>query len=123
VNPKSDDLDAGRMWFEWYVDRVAHHSVRQEAREGIAYRCPCCGYQTLPERGEYDICPVCFWEDDGQDDADADTVRGGPNGRLSLTQARANFGKFGACEQRFVGNVRLPHDEERPPDPTIRSGG
>jgi cysteine-rich CPCC protein len=30
----------------------------------LPYRCPCCGYLTLPARGEYDICPVCFWEDD-----------------------------------------------------------
>ena len=24
----------------------------------------CCGYRTLDERGAFDICPVCFWEDD-----------------------------------------------------------
>ncbi|EEW2168121.1 hypothetical protein PPV52_004650 [Escherichia coli O103] len=30
------------------------------------YKCPCCGYLTLPERGQYDICPVCQWEDDGR---------------------------------------------------------
>jgi hypothetical protein len=52
--------------------------------------CPCCQLPTLTTRGEYDICPVCWWEDDGQDDADADLVRGGPNGRYSLTRARAN---------------------------------
>ena len=28
------------------------------------YKCLCCGYRTLDTRGEYDICPVCFWEDD-----------------------------------------------------------
>ena len=33
----------------------------------------------------------CGWEDDGQDDHDADVVRGGPNGRLSLTQARLDY--------------------------------
>jgi len=27
------------------------------------------------------ICPVCFWEDDGQDDPKAHKVWGGPNGR------------------------------------------
>lgn len=27
--------------------------------------CPCCGYRTLQERGQYEICPVCSWEDDG----------------------------------------------------------
>ena len=46
---------------------------------------------TLSERGGFEICSVCWWEDDGQDDADADVVRGGPNGDLSLTQARKNF--------------------------------
>jgi hypothetical protein len=52
--------------------------------------CPCCHLPTLHARGVFEICPVCWWEDDGQDDADADTVRGGPNGPYSLTQARAN---------------------------------
>ena len=52
--------------------------------------CPCCAYPTLDARGKYEICTICWWEDDGQDDADADTVRGGPNGALSLSAARAN---------------------------------
>ena len=30
------------------------------------YKCPCCGFYTFDEKlnGNYDICPVCFWEDD-----------------------------------------------------------
>lgn len=79
-----------------------------------SFRCPCCGCLTLPEWGGYDICQVCYWEDDGQDDHDADVVRDGPNGRLSLTQARANYRMFGACEERFIGNVRPPRPEELP---------
>jgi len=55
------------------------------------YRCPCCRFKTLHARGQFEMCPVCFWEDEGQDDHDADEVRGGPNGSLSLTRARANF--------------------------------
>jgi hypothetical protein len=57
---------------------------------------------------------VCFWEDDGQDDYDADVVRGGPNGVLSLTQARANYRQFGACAERFIGDVRQPRPDELP---------
>jgi hypothetical protein len=76
-------------------------------------RCPCCRSKTLPARGEDEICPVCFWEDDGQDDADADVVLGGPNGSLSLTQARENFRKLGACDARFLGKVRPPRPDER----------
>lgn len=53
--------------------------------------CPCCGYATLDARGEYDICTICWWEDDGQDNDDANVVRGGPNSIVSLTRARINF--------------------------------
>ena len=37
---------------------------------------------------------------------DADVVRGGPNGPLSLTAARANFLACGASDPRFLGRVR-----------------
>lgn len=29
------------------------------------HECSCCGYLTLDNIGEYDICRVCKWEDDG----------------------------------------------------------
>ena len=53
--------------------------------------CPCCGYATLNERGGWNICLICWWEDDGQDNHNANVVCGGPNGKLSLTRARINF--------------------------------
>ena len=63
--------------------------------------CPCCGYAALNGRGEFDICPICWSEDDGQDNDDANIVRGGPNGILSLTEARINFIKHGIfCSSR-----------------------
>ncbi|WP_046216663.1 CPCC family cysteine-rich protein [Paenibacillus wulumuqiensis] len=55
------------------------------------YNCPCCGYPTLEERQSWEICCLCDWEDDGQDDPYADQVWGGPNQDYSLTQARQNF--------------------------------
>ncbi|WP_210332701.1 CPCC family cysteine-rich protein [Methylosinus sp. H3A] len=76
------------------------------------HRCPCCGYRTLDERGAYEICPVCFWEDDGQDDHDADEVRGGPNGSLSLTRARQNFHLCGASDPARQMRVRPPTEAE-----------
>ncbi|HLJ26475.1 MAG TPA: CPCC family cysteine-rich protein [Candidatus Angelobacter sp.] len=79
-----------------------------------SYLCPCCRFKTLHQRGGYEICQVCFWEDDGQDDHDADEARGGPNDKLSLTEARRNFQQFGACEMRFVNNVRRPLPDEQP---------
>lgn len=56
------------------------------------HTCPGCGYPTLTERGGYEICIVCNWEDENQDDKDADEIWGGPNYELSLTENRLNIG-------------------------------
>ena len=87
--------------------------ARDRARTTERVACPCCGFLTLPDRDMFELCPVCFWEDDGQDDADAEVVRGGPNGPLSLAQARDNYLAFGACERAFLGQVRAPWRHER----------
>jgi hypothetical protein len=83
------------------------------ARAENKFRCPCCGFKTLPERDAYEICPVCRWEDDGQDDHNADKVLGGPNGWLSLTAARSNFKNFGACDAKYSSHVRNPRADEK----------
>jgi len=112
AEPISEEVLAARKrWFESYVDVLENHSTRLEPGEE-SDRCPCCGYKTLCGRGGFEICDVCYWEDDGQDDADADRVRGGPNGTLSLTQARANYKAFGASSERRSKFVRPPLTEE-----------
>ena len=111
---ESKDLGKGRSWFEGYVERLDNQSVRRDRVAGTKFACPCCRHLTLDERGGFEICPVCFWGNDGQDDADADTCRGGPNGALSLTQARANHKAIGASDERQIGNVRKPRPEEIP---------
>lgn len=72
--------------------------------------CPCCGYRTLDERGGYDICPVCFWEDDGTSDVDRHS---GPN-HMTLREARANFQRFGAVTEADLAHV-LPDGKQRYP--------
>jgi hypothetical protein len=110
--PNPDEIARRNPWFERYMHSLEHRSVVQPRVEGVLNHCPCCGCRTLSERGGFDICPVCFWEDDGQDDADADTIRGGPNGSLSLTQARQNFKEFGACDRKSLKHVRKPKPDE-----------
>ena len=58
------------------------------------FKCPCCGYPTLDERNTYEICVLCNWEDDGQEDPHANEVWGGPNADYSLTEARNYFKSF-----------------------------
>ena len=59
------------------------------------------------------LCPVCWWEDDGQEDADASEVRLTVNGQLSLAEARNYFSKLGAAHPRFLRWVRKPQVNER----------
>ena len=87
-------------------------NVTEPYREQKTYRCPCCKYKTLHSRGAYEICPVCFWEDDGQDEHDADEVRGGPNRELSLAAARENFTRSGASSTYRLKHVRKPLPDE-----------
>ncbi|MDI2130828.1 CPCC family cysteine-rich protein [Yinghuangia seranimata] len=62
--------------------------------DGGPYPCPCCRLMTLESFACFEICPECGWEDDGQDDSNADQVLGGPNGSMSLTQAREEYEAF-----------------------------
>jgi hypothetical protein len=79
------------------------------------FTCPCCGYRTLSEfPGSYEICSICFWEDDPVQLLDPGFT-GGAN-RLSLVECQANYTRFGACEQRFISNVRPVLNEERDPE-------
>ncbi|MCR6488709.1 hypothetical protein M8542_38360 [Amycolatopsis sp. OK19-0408] len=99
-----EELVARRTaWFEAYTSLKNVFAPL----EGGPYTCPCCGHPTLGERGRYDICDECSWEDDGQDDHDSAVVRGGPNGPTSLDAARA----------RYIagGGTRLPHTPPNPP--------
>jgi Cysteine-rich CPCC len=88
------------------------NNVSQPIEAVPTYRCPCCHGKTLCGRAHDEICPVCYWEDDGQDEHDADLVRGGPNRSLSLRQAQANFAKYGASDPRHLAHVRAALSSE-----------
>ncbi|MCP5345360.1 MAG: hypothetical protein H7A04_00630 [Pseudomonadales bacterium] len=68
--------------------------------------CACCGYKTIVEKGCYEICPICYWEDDSVQEADP-WFKGGVNSP-SLYEAQENYQKYGAMEERFISNVRAP---------------
>lgn len=78
----------------------------------MKYTCPCCGYKTIEEEppGTYDICRICYWEDDEVQFNDPD-FEGGAN-EVSLRQAQKNFIAFGACDECSVKSVRKPTSED-----------
>ena len=63
----------------------------QRIQSKAKFYCPCCGYNTLnqPPNRTYNICNICFWEDDliQLNNPDSDS---GAN-RVSLNQAKKNF--------------------------------
>ena len=77
------------------------------------FRCPCCGYKTLEAPDALGLCPVCWWEDDGQEDSDAADVRLTVNGALSLNAARDSYVHCGAADPRFLSYVREPRITEK----------
>lgn len=83
------------------------------------FACPCCGHRTFTEKpnGTYDICPVCYWEDDPIQ-LDDPNYEGGAN-PTSLKQAQKNFLEFGACDFEMKRNVR-PASKEEPKDKNWR---
>jgi hypothetical protein len=95
----SDD-ELIRRRTEWFAAYTSRKNVVALQRD-VPYTCPCCGHATLAERGGYEICDECGWEDDGQDNHDSHVVRGGPNGSESLVQARNSYVRR--------GGVRQPH--------------
>ena len=108
---------------------------KNSGKAGKRYQCLCCGYWTLESRGEYDICPVCFWEDDAYlyieegimkapdrkehtsdhdpDEALLDMVSSANHG-LTLRMGRENYKRLGACTEKMLPYVREPYGEEMP---------
>jgi hypothetical protein len=74
------------------------------------HQCPCCDYFTLDERGQYDVCPVCYWEDSGAD-LDRLDEHSGPN-HQTLREGRKHFLEFGACDRAMLVHV-LPKEQRR----------
>jgi Cysteine-rich CPCC len=64
---------------------------------------------------DWDICPVCFWEDDVVL-GDRDSIASPANRGMSVAEAQANFILHGVVDPKLAGYVRAPTaDEARDP--------
>ena len=88
-------------YLERLVSVVFNEEITIEGNQPHLYKCPCCRYKTLKARCHYDICPVCFWEDDG---SKCDGQYSLPN-RLTLKDGKQNFEKFGSSDLRVAEDL------------------
>ena len=58
----------------------------------VFYKCPCCESTYFLKNGDYDICPVCNWENDKTQNADI-YYRGGAN-KSCLSESIAYYRKL-----------------------------
>ncbi len=74
--------------------------------------CPVCGYQSLPIRGNWDVCLVCGWVSDPVQEAVSDEAVGA-NG-VSLDQARDNYARTSLSSEDAHDRVH-PHGKHMYP--------
>ncbi|UOD28345.1 hypothetical protein INH39_23225 [Massilia violaceinigra] len=82
--------------------------VTVEGDAGHMEVCPCCRYRSLETRAEFEICRVCFWEDDGTTELHRHS---GPN-HQTLSDAQSNFRRLGAITEASRQYV-LPDGKKR----------
>ena len=65
------------------------------------FRCPCCNFKTLKEKptGTFQVCPICYWEDDDVQFYNQDYENGA--NMVSLNQAKENFKKYKVSDLKY----------------------
>lgn len=106
-------MPLSRHWI-MHIEACLRIISKLPAKAGNArYKCPCCGcltYAVPPEKDAGFICPVCFWENDPF--IRSESERSDANSGLTLSAARENYRRCGACEPTMVKYVRAPLDGE-----------
>jgi RNAse (barnase) inhibitor barstar len=74
-------------------------------------QCDCCDYYSIPLGNDFEICTICFWEQDTFGIEQPDTSSGANHG-LTLRQGRRNFKEFNACAKQFIKNVVSDHERQ-----------
>jgi len=67
-------------------------------------QCDCCDHFSIPAERDWEICPVCFWEQDSFGVSDPDEPSGANHG-LTLREGRRNFAELGACSREFQSRI------------------
>jgi hypothetical protein len=86
----NDNFNQRRDFFQKnFAIKISRQRTDVKSEDILKNSCPVCGYLTLHERDSFDICAICFWEDDGIDDFEVNEDSG-PN-HMTLKEGREIF--------------------------------
>ena len=86
----NDNFNQRRDFFQKnFAIKIGKQRTDVKSEDILKNSCPVCGYLTLDERDSFDICAICFWEDDGIDDFEVNNDSG-PN-HMTLKEGREIF--------------------------------
>jgi hypothetical protein len=92
---RSDESQGSKAFFELMNSLIIESQAfasREETHQ--RFNCQCCGLPVLSEdplMSEFESCAICSWEQERV--SDPAIASGGPNGALSLEEARSHFNK------------------------------
>ncbi|MEI3790168.1 MULTISPECIES: CPCC family cysteine-rich protein [unclassified Chryseobacterium] len=85
-------------YIEEKIKKLYQLSINVNGTPKELFTCPCCNYKTILEKGNYQICRVCFWEDDGgKDESKYSHVN-----HMTLKEAKDNFKTKGTILEKFL---------------------
>ena len=85
-----DNFNQRREFFQKnFALKIGRQRADLKSEDILKNSCPVCGYLTLDERDSFDICIICFWQDDGIDDFEENNDSG-PN-HMTLKEGREVF--------------------------------
>jgi Cysteine-rich CPCC len=88
-----------------YLEKIISNKLKAtvtiEGKPPRLFKCPCCAYKTLKRRGHFEICPICFWEDNGVDENEDYSS---PN-HMTLKEGKQNFDRYGSADLKCINSV------------------
>ena len=108
------------IWLKYSLQSISNEFVCQKLNiKNIIGKpiemesCPCCGFKTIDKRGDYDICKVCWWEDYGEDNENAENKMSGPNYGISLALGRYNYLVYGLYDPKRTDLMEQKEEENQ----------